>query len=71
MEKMQQITKSHKLFQSKDVGGERASKYTLVELPDGTTNDLGSPMNGDGNLPVGARPYRLADIDEHTRQPDW
>ena len=64
-------TKSHKLFQSKDVGGEGASKYTLVELPDGTRTTLARAIDGDGNLPAGARAVSACRYDEHTRQPDW
>ncbi|NLF69337.1 MAG: site-specific DNA-methyltransferase [Candidatus Anammoximicrobium sp.] len=54
--------KARKLFQSKDLGGEGASKYTLVELVDGTRSTVSRVTDNEGNLPAGARPYRLSDM---------
>jgi adenine-specific DNA-methyltransferase len=65
-----QVVKTRKLFQSKELGGEGASKYTLVELADGTRTTVAKAMDRDGNLPPGARPYRLSDMTStRPRQP--
>ena len=57
-----QEVKARKLFHSKDLGGEGASKYTLVELADGTRTTVSRAMDLDGNLPSGARAYRQSDM---------
>ena len=54
--------KTRKLFQSKDLGGEGASKYSLVEFADGTRTTVAKAMDQDGNLPSDSRAYRLSDM---------
>jgi adenine-specific DNA-methyltransferase len=44
------------LFTGKEIGGEGGSKYTNVELPDGTFSSL-KKLNG--NIPTGGRLFRL------------
>ena len=45
--------KARKLFHSKDLGGEGASKYTLVQLADGTRTTVSRATDQDGSLPPG------------------
>ena len=54
--------KTRKLFQSKDLGGEGASKYSLVEFADGTRTTVAKAIDQDGNLPSDSRAYRLSDM---------
>ena len=56
------IVKSRKLLTTKNIGGEGASKYTSVQLPDGRRMPLARATNDDGELVAGARPYRLGDV---------
>jgi adenine-specific DNA-methyltransferase len=56
------VTKTRKLFQSKDLGGECAGKYTLVELADGTRTTVAKAIDTSGNLSPASRPYRLGDL---------
>jgi adenine-specific DNA-methyltransferase len=54
--------KTRKLLTTKTVGGEGASKYTSVQMPDGSRLPISQATNYEGELVSGARPFRFGDV---------
>src|SRR5206468_2264642 len=57
------VTKFRPLFNQKALGGQGASKYDQVELPDGSRRAMTAEEKNDpARLPSGARPYTLGGL---------
>ncbi len=62
--------KYHQLYQEKEYGGEGASKYTLLELPNGERRPLNKEEKSDiRKLPNGSQIFRLDNLTSQGNEP--